>query len=93
MKGCINVENCAGLPCVCIKLFNFEIQKCVCAHKPYFLMPGHICGSIYYIISLFCRNIPLNYNTIIYSHCNEALRPSVKVAFSAGKFITNALES
>ena len=28
-----------------IKLFNFEIQKCgqiLCAHKPYFLIPGHI---------------------------------------------------
>ena len=27
------------------KLFMFEIQKCgqvLCAHKPYFLMPGHI---------------------------------------------------
>ena len=27
------------------KLFKFEIQKCgqiLCAHKPYFLMPGHI---------------------------------------------------
>ena len=28
-----------------IKLFNFEIQKCgqiSCAHKLYFLIPGHI---------------------------------------------------
>ena len=28
-----------------MKLFNFEIQKCgkiLCAHKPYFLMLGHI---------------------------------------------------
>ena len=29
-----------------MKLFNFEIQKCgqiLCAHKPYFLKPGHKC--------------------------------------------------
>ena len=28
MNSCINGENCAGLPCVYTKLFNFEIQKC-----------------------------------------------------------------
>ena len=28
MKSCINGENCAGLPCVYMKLFNFQIQKC-----------------------------------------------------------------
>ena len=33
---------------VYMKLFNFEVQKVynvvknLCAHKPYFLMPGHI---------------------------------------------------
>ena len=30
---------------VSAKLFKFNIQKCgqiLCAHKPYFLMPGHI---------------------------------------------------
>ena len=47
MKSCINGENCAGLPCVYIKLLNFEIQKCdhinfyVHIRKPYFLMLGH----------------------------------------------------
>ena len=44
MKSYINGENCDGLPCVYMKLFNFEIQKCgqiLCVHKPYFLMPGH----------------------------------------------------
>ena len=46
MNSCINGENCAGIACVFVKLFNFEIQKCcqiLCAHKPYFLMPGHNC--------------------------------------------------
>ena len=45
MKSCINGENCAGITCVYMKLFSFEIQKCgkiLCAHKPYFLMLGHI---------------------------------------------------
>ena len=47
MKSFINGENCTGLPCVYMKLFKFEIQKCgqiLCAHhsNPYFLMPGHI---------------------------------------------------
>ena len=35
------------------ELFKFEIQKCgqiLCAHKPYFLMPGHIYGHKYVII-------------------------------------------
>ena len=47
MRSYINSENCAGLPCVCIKLFNFEIQI-LCAHKPYFLMPGHVYSCIAY---------------------------------------------
>ena len=47
MKSCINDENFAGLSCVYIKLFKFEMKKCtcgqpLCAYKPYFLMPGHI---------------------------------------------------
>ena len=45
MKNCINDGTFAGLPCVYMKLFNFEIQICdqiLCVHKPYFLMPGHI---------------------------------------------------
>ena len=48
MKSCINGENCAGITCVYMKLFSFEIQKCgkiLCAHKPYFLMPGHKLGG------------------------------------------------
>ena len=45
MKCCINGKTFAGIPCAYMKLFNFEIQKygqILCAHKPYFLMPGHI---------------------------------------------------
>ena len=47
MKNYINGESCAGFPSLYMKLFNFEIQKygqILCAHKPYFLMPGHIFG-------------------------------------------------
>ena len=41
MKSCIN-----GVKFIRLlkKLLKFEIQKCgqiLCAHKPYFLMPGH----------------------------------------------------
>ena len=44
MKCCINGENIIRLLCLTVKLLKFEIQKCgqiLCAHKPYFLMPGH----------------------------------------------------
>ena len=39
-----------------MKLFKFEIQKCgqiLCAHKPYFLMPGHIYIYIYIYIYVY----------------------------------------
>ena len=45
MKGCINGGNVIRLLFLSAKLLKFEIQKCnqiLCAHKPYFLMPGHI---------------------------------------------------
>ena len=45
MKCCINGENFIRLLFLSAKLLKFEIQKCaqiLCAHKPYFLMPGHI---------------------------------------------------
>ena len=44
MKCCINGRNFIRLLRVSIKFFKFKIQKCdqiLCAHKPYFLMPGH----------------------------------------------------
>ena len=44
MKCCINGGNVIRLLFLSAKLFKFEIQKCgqiLCAHKPYFLMPGH----------------------------------------------------
>ena len=49
MKCCITGENFIRLLEVSIKLFKFEIQKCgqiLCAHKPYFLMPGRIYCAI-----------------------------------------------
>ena len=44
MKCCINGGNVIRLLFLSTKLLKFEIQKCgqiLCAHKPYFLMPGH----------------------------------------------------
>ena len=48
MKCYINGVNCITFLRLFIKLFKFEIQKCgqiLCAHKPCFLMPGHILSS------------------------------------------------
>ena len=45
MKWSINGGNAIRLLFLSAKLLKFEIQKCgqiLCAHKPYFLMPGHI---------------------------------------------------
>ena len=44
MKCCINGGNVIRLLFLSAKLLKFEIQKSgqiLCAHKPYFLMPGH----------------------------------------------------
>ena len=57
----INGENCGGLLCLHIKLFNFEIQKCgqiLCAHKTHFLMPGHTNKAIIGVV--FARVILLH---------------------------------
>ena len=48
MNCCINGGNVIRLLFLSAKLLKFEIQKCgqiLCAHKPYFLMPGHIYGT------------------------------------------------
>ena len=45
-KCYVNGRNYIRLLFLSTTLFKFEIQKCgqiLCAHKPYFLMPGHIC--------------------------------------------------
>ena len=47
MKCCINGGNVIRLLFLSAKLLKFEIQKrgqILCAHKPYFLMPGHKCA-------------------------------------------------
>ena len=44
MKCCIHGGNVIKLLFLSAKLLKFKIQKCgqiLCAHKPYFLMPGH----------------------------------------------------
>ena len=48
MKFYINEVSFIRFLLLFVKLCKFEIQKCgqiSCAHKPYFLMPGHICGA------------------------------------------------
>ena len=52
MKCCINGGNVIRLLFLSAKLFKFEIQKSgqiLCVHKPYFLMPGHICNITTYL--------------------------------------------
>ena len=69
MKCCINGGNVIRLLFLSAKLLKFEIQKCgqiLCAHKPYFLMLGHIYYST--DISIVFANMI----TVIskrYSHC------------------------
>ena len=58
MKYCIHDINFIRLLRLIIKLFKFEIQKCgqiLCAHKPCFLMPGHIYKSqcCYFLVFLY----------------------------------------
>ena len=53
MKCCINGRNVIRLLFLSATLLKFEIQKCgqiLCAHKPYFLMPGHILGIEFEVI-------------------------------------------
>ena len=55
MKRCINVGNVITLLFLSAKLLKFEIQKCgqiLCAHKPYFLMPGHIYKNTWCILPI-----------------------------------------
>ena len=50
MKCCMNGGNVIRLLFLSVKLLKFEIQKCgqiLCAHKPYFLMPGHILSVVH----------------------------------------------
>ena len=52
MKCCISGGNFIKLLFLLTELFKFEIQKCgqiLCAHKPYFLMPGHHYAKLLYI--------------------------------------------
>ena len=67
MKCSINGRNVIGSLFLSAKLLKFEIQKCgqiLCAHKPYFLMPGHIYRNLIYCTNMFwalkaffCSNI------------------------------------
>ena len=54
MKCCIKCRNFIYLLFLSTKLFKFEIQKyaqILCAHKPYFLISGHIYAHISYHFS------------------------------------------
>ena len=58
MKCCINGVNFIRLLILFTELFKFEIQKCgqiLCAHKPYFLMPGHN----YVTMLIPCRHVSI----------------------------------
>ena len=76
MKCCINGENIIRLLCLTAKLLKFEIQKCgqiLCAHKPYFLMPGHICRLQSYNLeeTFHCRIFSLLIISLSYSIFSE----------------------
>ena len=65
MKSCINGVNFIKLLVLFTELFKFEIQKCgqiLCAHKPYFLMPGHI----------FSQALPIMLDGFSYPLCSKA---------------------
>ena len=49
----------------------FEIQKygqILCAHKPYFLMPGHIL----YVCTYVCSYVAMSVQIMIYIHIQSA---------------------
>ena len=67
MNCCINGGNIIRLLLnfLSAKLLKFEIQKCgqiLCAHKPYFLMPGHIYIYIYIYYSYIIKHILIKLN-------------------------------
>ena len=75
MKFCINGENLIRLLYLSAKLFKFEIQKCsqiLCAHKPYFLMLGHILSYMYVrtYVSTYATQVPLK---LKYCHINATV--------------------
>ena len=69
MKYCINGGNVIRLLSLSAKLLKFEIQKCgqiLCAHKPYFLMPGHKCHfSGFEGLFTFEGSLNVSYNTTL----------------------------
>ena len=70
MKCCINGGNVIRLLFLSAKLLKFEIQKSgqiLCAHKPYFLMPGHIYRKLTNLSHLVFRGI-LHWSLVQYSH-------------------------
>ena len=68
MKCCINGMNFSRPSLLLTELFKFEIQKCsqiLCAHKPYFLMPGHIYHMIRYSLQITV-GLLMNYRGFTY---------------------------
>ena len=82
MKCCINGVNFITSLLLFTELFKFKIQKCgqiLCAHKPYFLMPGHICMHMLAIV--LCYNIAMYIRT--YIHIRTYLYIQVYVQYSS----------
>ena len=72
MKRCINGVKFIKLPLITYKV---EIQKCgqnLCAHKPCFLMLGHICTMLTYT----CMHILERYSTTLRT-CLKAMEIGV----------------
>ena len=71
MKFCINGGNVIRLLFLLAKVLKFEIQKCseiLCAHKPYFLMPGHIFEVFCHCVQLYHILMGESYSTM-YCEC------------------------
>ena len=77
MTCCINGGNVIRLLFLSAKLLKFEIQKCgpiLCAHKPYFLMPGHKCCwiNLYFI---HIDDLSVDEMLIILASCSVLIWP------------------
>ena len=73
MICCKNGRNFIRLLFLLTELFKFEIQKCgqiLCAHKPYFLKPGHKYNEYTYIKNLACSFVRRVYKTSSPKECS-----------------------
>ena len=84
MKCCINGGNGIRLLFLSAKLLKFQIQKCrqiLCAHKPYFLMPGHICKFL-------DTDLNITHLKKKFEECESLVNAFIMLTSEVKKFIT-----